>query len=654
MRGPNSRAPNKATFFGKLARDKRGNTLAIMAISLIPLSAMAGSVVDMGRLYLVKVRLQQACDAGVLAGRKSMVATGTTLDTAAATQAKTFFANNFPSGLMGTAAFTSTTTPYPFVPVKTADNQVSATATATVPMTITKMFNAPNVKLDVTCEARYDVADTDVMFVLDTTGSMACTPADSTAACSTYVSDPQGNSKDTDDVVTYTKPADGTGSGNLSIAGYPGSTGYYVPEKSDARIKALRLAVLSFFDTMTSTIDPTTNVRYGFVTYTSTVNAGRAIMDLSPAYMVGNGALPNWNYQTRRQTGESSSSSVTSNNVNSATCASYNSARSPATGYDTTTGTPGPKAKMVVATRSDGTCTIVTTTYLPRWTYNQYALDVSTYVTGAATTDPTRNNGTTSRWAGCIEERKTTAGATSFATASLPPDLDPDLVPTSNIDTRWRPMWPEVIYTRSKTPDSSTGDDGTNTSYASDTYARAGYVSCGKPVQRLKVMTRAAVSAYVNATDFRAIGGTYHDTGMIWGTRMLSPKGIFAGDTAAWEKRQAPNRVLIFMTDGDMQPNESIYGMYGYEALDQRVTNGNYGTFATYQNYHNQRFLAECSKAKDLGIDVWVVAVGQAVTTQLEACASSKSQAIYAGTSPDVSTAFSDIAKKIAALRISK
>ena len=641
------RAPERATFFGRLARDVRGNTLAIMAIAMIPLAALAGSAVDMGRLYLVKVRLQQACDAGVLAGRKNMVAAGQTLDAASTLQAKTFFANNFPSGMMDTAPFTMTTTPYPFVPAKTADNQVSGTATATVPMTIMKMFNQPSVKLDVTCEARYDVADTDVMFVIDTTGSMACAPEDASDDCSDYVS--------AAGTTAYSRPQDGAGSGNLSIAGYPLSTAYYVPEKSNSRIRAVRLAVLSFFDTMIDTIDPTTNVRYGFVTYTSTVNAGRAIMDRSPSYMVGSGGLPTWNYQTRKLNGEySSTSSTTYYNVNSTNCAAYNSARTPATGYDSSTGNPGPKATMVAATRSNGNCTVVTTTYLPKWIYNQYPLDVSTFITGATVNDPTTVTTSTARWQGCIEERRTTAGATSFSIGSLPPDLDPELIPTADVDTRWRPMWPEVVYTRAATPDASNGDDGTNTSYASASRKQSGYMTCGKPVQRLKTMDRAAVSAYVNATDFRAIGGTYHDTGMIWGTRMLSPKGIFADDTKAWEGHQAPNRVLVFMTDGDMAPNSAIYGLYGYEALDQRVSAGNYGNANTYKNYHNQRFLAECSKAKDLGIDVWVVAVGQAVTQQLKDCASSESQAIYAGKSQDVSDVFSDIARHVGALRISK
>lgn len=655
MWGFKSRSLKAATFFGRLKRDVRGNTLAMMAIALIPLSALAGSAVDMGRLYVVKVRLQQACDAGVLAGRKSMVSSGATLDAASVDQAKAFFSNNFPSAFMGTAAFTTTTSPYPFIPTKTSDNQVSGTATVTVPMSVMKMFRMPDVKLDVTCEARYDVADTDVMFVLDTTGSMACLPQDSTSDCQNYVGDPQSDGDSSNDTVTYSRPADGATSGNLSISGYPGSAGYYVPEKSGSRISALRSAVLSFYDTLDGAKDPGTKVRYGFVTYTSTVNAGRAIMDVNSAYMVGGSGSETWNYQSRKLSGgESTTTNDTYATTTASTCTGYARSRTPATGYDTSTSLPGPKATKITTSRSGTTCTITTTTYTPTWTYNQYPLNVSAYVTGAAVTDPTKYYPVTSRWQGCIEERYTTAGTTSFTQTSLPQDLDPNLIPTSDIKTRWKPMWPNVIYGRGSTPDTSAGDTTAEPEIGSVSMLQNGYITCGKPVQRLKAMLRADVSTYVNAPDFRAIGGTYHDTGMIWGTRMLSPKGIFANDTAAWAGRQEPNRVLIFMTDGDMAPNAGVYGLYGYETIDQRVTAGNYGNQTTYQNYHNQRFLAECSAAKNLGIDVWVVAVGQAVTSQLQACASSPNQAIYAGTSPDVSTAFANIAKHVAALRISK
>ena len=155
-------------------------------------------------------------------------------------------------------------------------------------------------------------------------------------------------------------------------------------------------------------------------------------------------------------------------------------------------------------------------------------------------------------------------------------------------------MWPEVVYYRGSTsnpnagntarPYSPTspfvyGDVSTTTTNATATWTslaytanlRAAYVSCGKPVRRLGVMTRSDVSDYVNAVDFKAQGGTYHDTGMIWGTRLLSPTGLFATDTAAWPGRQAPNRYIVFMTDGDMAPNPMIYGMYGLQAYDGRV-----------------------------------------------------------------------------------
>ena len=45
------------------------------------------------------------------------------------------------------------------------------------------------------------------------------------------------------------------------------------------------------------------------------------------------------------------------------------------------------------------------------------------------------------KWRGCVEERDTTASST-FNSATLPPDLDPDL-PATDASTKWRPVWPE-------------------------------------------------------------------------------------------------------------------------------------------------------------------------------------------------------------------
>ena len=167
-------------------------------------------------------------------------------------------------------------------------------------------------------------------------------------------------------------------------------------------------------------------------------------------------------------------------------------------------------------------------------------------------------------------------------------------------------------------------------------------------------MSRNDVSGYVNAADFRAIGGTYHDTGMIWGMRFISPTGIFKDDTAAWPGRNAPNRYIVFMTDGEMSPNSDVYGMYGVERYDQRVTGGNYADTADYKARHNARFLAECDAARARNIRVYVVALGDAITNEERACATTTAMAFAPKSDKDLRDVFQNIATQVAMLRVSK
>lgn len=646
--GPSTDTQITPSFLVRFARAKGGNTLAMLAAFLIPMSALTGSAVDFGRMYLVKVRLQQACDAGALAGRKAMAdSSSPTLDPAAAAQARTFFANNFPSGIMGTPAYTSATVP--FTPTKTTDNQVAGTASVRVPTTVMKMFGMPARTMTVSCEARYDIADSDIMFVLDTTGSMACTPSND---CTNQTS-------------TYTRP--------------DGTTGYYAVEASGSKISGLRSAVLSFYDTLMSNVDRSTHVRYGFVTYTSTVNAGFAL----PSSAI----VDSWTYQSRVIVGETDNGSDTTINTTYGT--SWQTCNTRATGRSpqNIANPDGSVARYVF--RSDGTaeyvktnwsssyggtCTTYADNKMPVWRYQPVTYDVSQFKQGNAVPDPSKVTGQTATWQGCLEERDTVSGALSFDQDNLPPDLDPDAAATSDA-TRWRPMWPEVTYYRgtSSNPNAGNtarpysptapfvyGDVSTTTSSATATWTslaypanlRAAYVSCGKPVRRLTVMSRSDVSDYVNAVDFKAQGGTYHDTGMIWGTRLLSPTGLFAADTGAWPGRQPPNRYIVFMTDGDMAPNPSIYGMYGLQAYDGRVAST--GTdAASLIPYHNARFLAECSAAKSRNITVFVIGFGQTLTPQLTQCAS-PGQAFYANDNASLEAAFRRIANQVALLRVSK
>ncbi|UVO49143.1 Tad domain-containing protein [Sphingomonas sp. SUN019] len=616
----------------------------MMAIAMVPMSALAGSAVDMARLYVVKVRLQQACDAGVLAGRKFMTdSNDTTLDTTAAAQAKTFFDNNFKSGWMNTKTVS-------FVPNKTTDRQVAGVASAVVPMTVMKMFAAPDTTLNVTCEARYDIADTDIMFVLDTTGSMACLPSDSASTCSSYA----GSATK----VEYTRPTTSGG-----VAGYAGTIAVGTTERAGSRIDALREAVLGFYDTMVANADPSTHIRYGFVTYSSAVNVGQAILDMDASYMVGGDGSETQTYQSRVVNADVVTKTVTDNNNNGkSSTACTASARTPSTAktYAPSTGT----ASRTYDFWSGSVCQTRTDTLIPQWQYRQAAFDVSQVVAGNVITDPTKVHGQTTRWAGCIESTVDSPGTSTFSTTSLPSELNPDIVPTGA--QRWWPYLADLTYYRYD--NSSDGDDvAYNPNYGVDPWAPdkkigkanytkfdrrdSGSTACGKPAKRLGVMTRTDVDNFVNATDFVPMGGTYHDIGMIWGTRLISPTGIWASDTAAWPGRGAPNRVIVFLTDGDMAPNTTTYGMYGIETYDKRVA-GSSGTDLT--TLHNARFLAACEAAKARQIDVWTVAIDTSSSTELQSCASSTAQALFSTTGTGLSDAFKKIAKQVAMLRVSK
>lgn len=641
-------------FLKRLLHDRAANTLVIMATALIPLTAFAGSAVDMGRLYVVKSRLQQACDAGVLAGRKFMAADGSaTLDANATQRAQDFFKNNFPAGWINTTNLT-------FAPVKTSDQQVSGTASVVVPMTVTKIIKAGDTTVNVTCKARYDISDTDVVFVLDTTGSMACRPEDSATQCNNYVNN--------NAAVAYNRPSGDP----FAMPGYTAKQGYGVPETSSgngSRMKALRQAVKDFYATVASSVDKNTRVRYGFVSYTSIINAGKAIRNASPSYLVGANAAETADYETRVLTGEyevSEESSPQKNNRSETACknaAPYT--RDPSATPDNPFTFRASDGKATVKTWEWRTgynttgCYDVTRIMGPTWRYNRLPLDVSRYVTGQTVDDPTRVDGTTSAWDGCIEERQTQAGTKSFSSASY--DLDPEMIPTASAATRWKPAWADVTWARfnfaatweqtSKDEDFTPYNNYPAVNASSNDRRRSGWYSCGKPIRTLAEMSADDVARYIDAADFRPVGGTYHDVGMIWGVRLLASKGIFAASNTGRSGQPTPKKVIVFLTDGDMSPSDGSYGMYGTEYYERRVSGGDLGNLKAY---HNARFLYECQQAARLGIDVWTVALGLASTDELKQCASNEGQALATTTGSGLSTLFQKIAKQVAMLRLDK
>ena len=216
-------------FMRRLREDVRGNTLALVAAAMIPMMGVIGCGVDMSRAYLAKTRLQQACDAGVLGGRKVMGANG--VDSTVTAEVQKFVNYNFPQGTLGSATFAIT-------PTAGANNSVNLTLSTTEPTVIMKIFGTNSVPVSVTCTARQDFVNTDVVLVLDTTLSMNCLPSDP-------------------------------------------SNCYSTSEKGGAKIQALRSAVTAFYNALKPAQDELESqglrLRYGIVPFSETVNVGQLL-----------------------------------------------------------------------------------------------------------------------------------------------------------------------------------------------------------------------------------------------------------------------------------------------------------------------------------------------------------------------------------------
>jgi Flp pilus assembly protein TadG len=258
MKADMTRERTGASFLTRLSRDAAGNTIALAAAAMIPLAGLIGGGVDMSRLYLTKTRLQHACDAGALAGRKVMGAgawtTGGT--TSAQARANELFATNFKANAYGTGTLSRSYTE--------SNGTVTGNVSVAVPMTIMRVFGMTSRNLAVTCTAKMEIPNTDVMFVLDVTGSMNCVAGDS--GCSN--------------------------NGNVPAVG--------------AKITGLKSAVKCFYEALlkvnTAEVcgnDPsatsytgTAQIRMGFMPYSVNVNVGK---------LLPNDALANsWAYQSRQ------------------------------------------------------------------------------------------------------------------------------------------------------------------------------------------------------------------------------------------------------------------------------------------------------------------------------------------------------------------
>lgn len=641
-----------------ICKDVSGSILPLSAIALIALAGMVGGGVDMSRSYMVQNRLQNACDSGVLAGRRAVDTAGFT--SAAKGRAEDFFDTNFDEENEGVSETT-------FVASSPDNgNTVNGAASTSVDTVVMRLFGFDEIALNVNCTASMSVGNSDVIMVLDSTGSMG-----------------------------------------------------WDLDGSQTRIQALRTAMKAFYDTVEASADGgNSRIRYGFVPYSSGVNVGSLLYNLDPSYIADT-----HDYQSRKPVFKETTvdelqgyedpyeeDSTGAENYdydwwyfhngsyrNNSTCRINQPSNTDWTNggsfSSSATTTRGPyingNGQRVTETRTtqsqsrtEYTCyrrgrndhwvirrnvtrdlvsvnssiedpiyTSTTITEFDRWNYiERSGFDTSNLKRFASVsvdngTDGTNENYT---WDGCVEERETVANATfSFSSIlGLDPsgarDLDIDGAPTGNKATKWKPMFGQIMYGR-------TTSDGWLTNASESDYGFKASYYCPKESQTLQTMSEGEFDAFADALD--PDGFTYHSIGMIWGARLASPDGIFESNV-----NEAPSnggevaRHIVFMSDGQMDTEYAITSSYGIEWHDRRVTDNGY---SDNDERHAQRFLAACDIAKSKGIRVWVIAFATDLTTDLETCASDDS-AFPANSASQLNEAFQEIAKDVGELRITQ
>lgn len=584
-KGHRNRA-REGTFLGSLRRDVRGNTLAMMTMALIPLAGMVGGGVDISRMYIVKTRLQHACDAGALAGRKAM-SSGTWTQTVNGIanypqkEATEFFNGNY-----NTAAYGATNVTKNFTENA---GKVSGTASATVPMTLMRIFGRTSETLTVQCEAEMRLPNTDVMFVLDTTGSM-------------------------DDIPS--------GDSETKMAAL----------KSSVKCFYQIIARLDVTDTTCEAGEPTggtgnqVQIRFGFVPYATNVNVGR-LLDTS-------WIADTWDYQTRQATGNFEWGSWSKDSSQS--CSSV----------------PASDASAQYRTQGSGRkCYVEKRVPIPIWKYASLPVSISGLKNGsgwnASFTRPIGDGLTdkTITWDGCIEERKTVQASTYDPIPGGAKDLDIDALPT-DADTRWGAALPGLIYTRR-----GSGNWDRNTVETSTSYGNNSAYYCPTPARKMQAWTDAsAFGSYVNS--LTPNGNTYHDIGLLWGARLLSPTGIFKAENQFTPKGAEIERHLIFMTDGDTNAPSTDYNAYGVPWFDQRQTTAT--TTSALNTQVNERFAGLCTAIKNKKITLWVISFGSVASstvTRLTNCAST-GRYFSASNKVELQKTFKQIADQISQLRL--
>jgi Flp pilus assembly protein TadG len=156
-------------FFSRAARIVRefpsaesAATAAMVGIAALPMIAGAGLALDMTRAFIVETRLGKALDAaGLAAGRVA-------LEDRMETDARAFFAANYPNGLLGSDISAADVN----IAIDANDEFITLSATTEMPTTFLRVFGYNSVEVGTRSVIQRLTRGAEIALVMDNTGSM--------------------------------------------------------------------------------------------------------------------------------------------------------------------------------------------------------------------------------------------------------------------------------------------------------------------------------------------------------------------------------------------------------------------------------------------------------------------------------------------------
>lgn len=163
---------------------QRGAVAIMVAVSMIVLLAAVGLALDAGLAYLVKARLNAAVDSAALAGARAVTAGNNQAEQTASarTAAQDFFDANIASGYMGSSPRILSTS------VTFQGGRAIIDVTAEAPMAVSIMQVAGFQSLAPVAAAQTVRNDLDMVFVIDTSGSLQPVAATVKSSAKTFLS----------------------------------------------------------------------------------------------------------------------------------------------------------------------------------------------------------------------------------------------------------------------------------------------------------------------------------------------------------------------------------------------------------------------------------------------------------------------------------